>query len=282
MARVSGFPRLAQMNVESASSGAAETTVHPSAVVLPGVTLGAGVEIGPGAYLEPGVEVGDGCRIGAHVQLLGRVVLGAGTVVRGGTVIGGDPQDDAYKGEHTVVRVGARCQIHEHVTIHRATGEGNETVVGDGVRLMHGSHVGHNGRVGDRAVLVNGAVLGGHATVGERAILSAYSGIHQFGRIGRLTMVTANSGMSRDAPPFSIVSGSHPTRWRGPNTVGLRRAGFEAEERDAVRRALHEAFTSDQGLRTVAERLSGSDYPAVRELAEFLLSSKRGICAGPR
>ena len=270
------------MNVDSASSDAAETTVHPSAVVLPGATLGAGVEVGPGAYLEPGVEVGDGCRIGPHVQLLGRVLLGAGTVVRGGSILGGDPQDDAYRGERTLVRVGTGCQIHEHVTIHRASGEGGETVVGDGVRMMAGSHVGHNGRVGDRAVLVNGAVLAGHATVGERAILSAYSGIHQFGRIGRLTLVTANSGMSRDAPPFSIVSGSHPTRWRGPNTVGLRRAGFEAGERDAVRRALHEAFTSDRGMRAVAEELAASDYPAVRELADFLLTSKRGICAGPR
>jgi len=282
MVRVSGFPRLAQMNVDSASPDAAETTVHPSAVVLPGATLGRGVEIGPGAYLESGVEVGDGCRIGPHVQLLGRTLLGPGCVVRGGSVLGGDPQDDAYKGERTVVRVGAGCQIHEHVTIHRASGEGNETVVGDGVRLMASSHVGHNARVGDHVVMVNGAVVGGHATIGERAILSAYSGMHQFGRVGRLTMLTSSSGMSRDAPPFSIVSGSHPTRWRGPNTVGLRRAGFEAEERNAVRRALHEAFTSDLGLRAVAERLAGSDYPAVQELAEFLLTSKRGLCAGPR
>ena len=227
------------MNAQSASSAAEETTVHPTAIVMPGVELGRGVEVGPGAYLEPGVEVGDGCRIGPHVQLLGRTLLGPGCVVRGGTVLGGEPQDDGYRGERTVVRIGAGCQIHEHVTVHRATGEGNETRVGDGVRLMAGSHVGHNSRVGNRVVLVNGAVVAGHAEVGERAIMSSYAGVHQFGKIGRLAMVGGNSAATRDVPPFSIVTGSYPLRWRAPNTVGMKRAGIAADTRDAVRRALH-------------------------------------------
>lgn len=270
------------MSTETARPAGVGTTVHPSAIVLPGVELGEGVEIGPYCYLEPGVEIGDGCRIGPHVHLLGRVVLGAGCVVRSGTVLGGEPQDDDYRGERTVVRIGADCQFHEHVTVHRATGEGNETVLGAGVRMMASSHVGHNGRVGDGVVMVNSSVVGGHAEVGERAILSAFSGIHQFGRIGRLTLVGANSGMSRDAPPFSIVAGAYPTRWRGPNAIGMKRAGIEADDRDAVRQALHRMFSNGDGARTVAEELADSDCAPVAELADFILTSKRGVCAGTR
>lgn len=251
-------------------------------MVLPGVSLGEGVEIGPYCYLEPGVEVGDGCRLGPHVHLLGRTLLGPGCRVGSGAVLGGEPQDDAYQGERTVVRIGAGCRIHEHVTVHRATGAGNETVVGDGVRLMAGSHVGHNSRVGDRAVLVNGVTLGGHTEIGERALLSGQSGTHQFARVGRLTLVGAFTAVTRDAPPFSIVTGSYPVRWRGPNKVGMRRAGMEGAERDAVRRALHRAFTDPAGPRTVASELAASDCAAVVELADFILSSQRGICAGPR
>lgn len=269
------------MTSESASPVLEETTVHPSAIVLPGVKLGRGVEVGPYCYLEPGVELGDGCRLGPHVHLLGRTILGPRCTVRSGSVLGGEPQDDAYAGERTLVRIGADCQIHEHVTVHRATGDG-ETVLGDGVRLMAGSHVGHNSRVGDRVILVNGATLGGHSEIGERVIFAGQSGTHQFARVGRLTLVGAFTAVTRDAPPFSIVTGSYPVRWRGPNKVGMRRAGMEGPERDAVRRALHQAFTDSAGPAAVAEQLSGSDCAAVAELAEFILASKRGMCAGPR
>lgn len=259
---------------------AAERAIHPTAIVMPGAEIGPGVEVGPYAVIEPGVEVGAGCRIGPQVHLLGRTTLGEGCVVGTGSVLGGEPQDVKYRGERTRVRIGARVRLHEHVTVHRAVGEG-ETVVEDGALLMVGSHVGHNARLGAGATLVNYAALAGHSTVGEKAILSACCGVHQFGRVGRLTLVTGAQVVSRDAPPFSIVTGSHPTRWRGANLVGLRRAGFGAEERAAIRRALFRVFASGEGARAAAEALRSHELAAVREIAEFVLSSKRGVCAPP-
>ncbi len=259
---------------------AAERAIHPTAVVMPGAELGLGVEVGPYAVIEPGVEVGDGCRIGPFVHLLGRTTLGPHCVIGTGSVLGGEPQDDKYKGERTRVRIGAGVRMHEHVTVHRATGDG-ETVVGDGARLMTGSHVGHNARLGAGAVLVNCAALAGHSTVGEKSILSAYCGVHQYGRVGRLTLVTGAQVVSLDAPPFSIVTGSHPTRWRAPNTIGLRRAGFSSEERSAVRQALQRIFAGEEGAGAAAADLQQHPLPAVREIADFVLASKRGVCAPP-
>lgn len=258
----------------------AERAIHPTAIVMPGAEVGEGCEIGPYAVIEPGVEIGARCRIGPHVHLLGRTVLGPDCLIGSGSVLGGEPQDGKYKGERTRVRIGARVVMHEHVTVHRATGEG-ETAVEDDARLMVGSHVGHNARLGAGATLVNCAALAGHSTVGERSILSAYCGVHQFGRVGRLTLVTGAPVVSLDAPPFSIVTGSHPTRWRAPNTIGLRRAGFPSAERAAIRRALWRVFAGEEGARAAAEALSGDPLAAVREIAEFVLTSKRGVCAPP-
>lgn len=263
------------------ASPLAETVVHPTAAVYPGAELGSGVEIGPCCVIEAGVEVGDGCRLAPHVHLLGRTFVGAGTVIGSGSVVGGPPQDAKYRGERTIVRIGRDCRLFENVTVHRATGEGGETQVGDGVTMMANSHVGHNCRVADGVTLVNNCALGGHAQVGERAFLSACSAVHQFCRVGRLTLVGGAAMVTKDAPPFSIVVGSYPVRWRAPNTIGLRRAGFGAAERDAVRAALNRMFRSGASPRQVAEELRGHPVPAVAELAAFVLESRRGVCAGP-
>lgn len=256
------------------------TVVHPTAVVMPGAELGAGVEVGPYCVIEPGAEIGAGCKLAAHVHVLGRTFIGAETVIGTGSVIGGPPQDGKYKGERTIARLGPRCRLFEHVTVHRATGEG-ETVVGEGVMMMANSHVGHNARLDDFAILVNNAALAGHSHVGARAFLSAGSAVHQFTRVGRLTLVGGATMVTKDAPPFSIVTGSYPVRWRAMNTIGLRRAGFAPDERSAVRAALARLFRSGASPRAAAAELEHHAVAAVAELAAFVLASKRGMVAGP-
>jgi len=94
------------------------------------------VEIFPQAYLEY-------CEIGEN------------TVISSGAIIGTGPQDLGYGGEPTKVVVGDNCQIREHVTIHRASGEGKETRIGNKCLLMVGAHVAHNCKLGDNVILAN-------------------------------------------------------------------------------------------------------------------------------
>ena len=266
------------MSAPRAPSAPSATAIHPTAVVEAGVELEAGVRIGPHAYVEAGARIGAGAVLGPNVHVHGCVTLGARSVIGTGSVLGGEPQDTKYKGEPTAVEIGSDCRFHECVTVHRATGEGNKTVIGDGVLLMTCSHVGHNAVVGERVTLVSGAVLAGHVQVGERAILSGHSGVHQFCRVGRLSLLSGGAIATRDVPPFSIVSNAYPLVWRGPNSVGLRRAGFDAAQRAAIRRAMAELFRSGTGLQATARRLAEDAEPAVVELAQFVLTSKRGVC----
>lgn len=259
----------------------AETAVHPTAVVMPGAELGVGVEVGPFCVVEPGVEVGDRCRLNPFVHLLGRTTIGAETRIGSHTVLGSEPQDKAYAGERTTVEIGEACQIHEHVTVHRATKEGT-TRIGNRVMMMAGSHVGHNAVVGDDVVMVNQSAVAGHARVGERAFLSMGSAVHQFGQIGRLTLVGGGCMVTQDAPPFSIVVGNYPVVWRGPNSVGLKRAGFDDATRSAIRRALFAIFKHPDGTLSGAEAHLDHEVPEVVEVARFVLDSPRGVCAAAR
>src|SRR5688572_975553 len=255
--------------------------IHPTAVVDPKAELGSNVEIGPYCVVEAGAALGDGVTLGPAVHVFGCVRIGAGTSVRTGTVLGGEPQDVKYKNDPSRVVIGERCRIHEHVTVHRGTGAGTETVVGDEVMLMTGAHVGHNCRVGRAAVLVNGAMLAGHVDIGERAFISGNAAVHQFCRVGRLTLVGGACMATKDAPPFSIVAHSYPVRWRAANTLGLRRAGFTSDQRTEIRHALSRLFRSGESRMQVARELARSPQAEVAEIARFVLESKRGVCAGP-
>lgn len=260
---------------------AAAPRIHPTAVVDPAARLGAGVEVGPYCVIDAGATLGDNCRLGAFVRVHGCVTVGAGTSIRDHSVIGGEPQDIKYRDDPSRVVIGSGCRIHEHVTVHRGTGANTETWLGDGVMLMASSHVGHNCRIEREAILVNSSMLGGHVHVGERAFISGGAAVHQFCRIGRLTLVGGGAMVTKDAPPFSIVAGAYPLRWRAPNTIGLRRAGLDAEQRTAIRHALARLFRSGQSPARVAHELSKSPVPEVAEIARFVLESKRGVCVGP-
>jgi UDP-N-acetylglucosamine acyltransferase len=254
------------------------TRVHPTAVVSPGAELGAGVVVGPYCVVEEGARIGDGCRLDPYVHVFGGVSLGDGCVIGTSSVLGGEPQDLKYAGEPTGVTLGERCRLHEHVTVHRATGEGQRTTVGNDVLLMTGSHIGHNSVVDDRVILVNGALLAGHAHVGEGAILSGHSAVHQFCRVGRLAITGGCSKIVQDVPPYMIADGN-PARVRGVNTVGLKRRGHSEEairklkeaHRVIFRKGLN-AADRDAELAVLAE-----DCDEVALVREFIRSSERGI-----
>ena len=151
-------------------------------------------------------------------------------------------------------------------------------MLGDGNFLMAGSHVGHDGVLGNQVILANGALLAGHVQVGDRAFISGNCLVHQFCRVGRLALMQGGSAISKDLPPFCIGRGDNGIC--GLNVVGLRRAGVEAAQRLALRRAYHTLFRS--GLR-LAESLAELEVgfagePMVLEWVAFVRSGKRGVC----
>ena len=253
--------------------------IHPTAIVEPGAQLGAGVQIGPFAYVAAAARLGDGCVLAPHAVVLGYTTLGARCQVHSGAVIGDLPQDLSFKDEPSYVVVGDDCTFREGVTVHRGTKPGTTTRIGNRVFMMANSHAAHNCEVGDHVVMANGVLLAGYVVVGERAFIGGGTGVHQFCHIGRLAMVAACCMISKDLPPFCTSVSVHNSVVAGLNVVGLRRAGFTAEQRAQIKQAFNLIYRSGLNVAQARERLRAeSGNPFAAEFAEFLAHAKRGIC----
>lgn len=238
--------------------------------VDPQAELADDVEIGPFCYVEGHVTLGPGTKLDSHVTIKGNTSLGANNYVGQGTVLGGDPQDRKYtEAQNTFLRIGDRNIIREYCTIHRATGDGNATVIGDDCYFMAYSHLGHNGVVGNFVTIANGVGLSGYVTVEDLVTIGGMTGVHQFARIGKAAMVGGMSGVTRDVPPFTIVSGRDMVVV-DINAVGLRRIGITQEGRLALHKAVKLLFKSELGL-THAMQTVRREVPLTPEV-EYLLA----------
>ncbi len=196
--------------------------IHPTAIVERDCEMAADVVVGPYSVIRERTIIGPRTVVDAHV-LLEHTTVGADCRLHFGAAIGGPPQDQNYADEPTRVVIGDRNIIREYVTIHRATGDGNITQVGDDNMLMAATHLGHNCQIGSEVTLSTLSGMSGHTIIEDKAIIGGMVGSHQRVRVGKLAMVSGYSKMSQDVPPFSLVDGK-PARVLGPNLVGLRRA----------------------------------------------------------
>lgn len=253
--------------------------IHPTAIVDKKAELGVNVAIGPFCVVEAPATIGDNVRLGSQVVILPYTTLGAGCTLHAHAVIGDLPQDLTFKDAPSYVRIGANCTIREGVTIHRGTKPETETVTGEGCFLMANSHVAHNVRLGSQVIMANGAILGGYVEVGDRAFISGNAGVHQFCRVGKLAMLGGNGVLTKDLPPFCTVRSVSLNTVAGLNVVGLRRSGYGATERQAIKRAFQTLYQSGLNVSQATAKIrEESSSPAVLEFCEFIEQSKRGIC----
>src|SRR5947209_605514 len=123
-------------------------SIHPTAIIHPSAEIGPEVTIGPFCVIGARARIGARTRLAAHVSVDQDTTVGEDCQVFQGTVLGGPPQDWGYRGERSYLYVGNRNIIREYVTIHRATGDGAETRVGDDNMIMAYCHIGHNCSMG--------------------------------------------------------------------------------------------------------------------------------------
>jgi len=218
--------------------------IHPTATVDPGADLAEDVEIGPHCVIERDVTIGPGCRLREGVVVRRYTSLGRENLLDAGVVLGGEPQDLKFDpASVSYLRIGDGNVFRENVTVSRATGEGNSTVVGNRTYWMAGAHAGHNAVVEDGAILTNAALIGGFGRVGRRALLSANVCIHQFTRVGELSMGQGNGATAMHVPPYCLFAGV--TRVVSLNHVGLRRAeGITREDRRQIAEAFRITYRS--------------------------------------
>ena len=252
--------------------------IHPAAFVSPLARLGPDVSVGANTLIGPDVTIGEGTSIGANCLIEGWTEIGRQNRIFHCVVIGSEPQDFKYGGEQTFVRIGDGNAIREFSTVHRATGEGNQTVIGSHNYLMAYVHVAHNCTVGNHTVLSNAVNMAGHVLIEDHAAVSGLSVIHQFVRIGSYSYTGGGSRVPMDICPYIKVAGNPPVV-SGLNTVGLQRAGFSDEAIATLKKAYRLLFRSDlnvaQALQQIRNELPLTEE--IKHLVEFVESSERGI-----
>jgi UDP-N-acetylglucosamine acyltransferase len=242
------------------------------------------VEVGAYAVIGANVKVGPETIIGAHAVLEGPCEIGSRNQIFTGAAIGMEPQDLKFMGEPTWVKIGDNNLIREYVTINRATGAGEATVIGDNNLLMAYVHVAHNCVIEDHVVIPNSVALAGHVYIESRARLGGVLGVHQFVHIGRHAMVGGMARIERDVPPYMLVEG-HPARVRTLNLVGLKRAGMDAADLQILKKAFRLLYRSDFTFKEALEQLELlGDTEELQYLRRFLrlsqMPGRRGLTPG--
>ena len=256
--------------------------IHQTAIVDPGAELDSSVKVGPYVIIEKGVKIGPDTLIKPHTVITGPTSIGSGNVIGPFATVGAPPQDLKYKGEDTELVVGDNNQIREYVSIHRGTvTDKGITTVGSGNLLMGYVHVAHDCVIGNSAILANAATLAGHVKVEDHAIIGGLVAVHQFTRIGAYSYIGGLSGISKDVPPFVIVSGIRKQmRVSGINKVGLRRRGFDNDTLKKLDKAYRIIFMTpelllQEALEQAAAEVAGCE--PVDQLIAFFRASKQGV-----
>ncbi len=254
-------------------------TIHPSAVVSESARLGENVTILPYCVIGDDVEIGDGSIIGPHAVIEKWTSIGKACRVYQFASVGAAPQDLKFKGERSFTVIGDRTTIREGATIHRATGEGNETRIGNDCLLMAYIHVAHNCTLGNHVIMSNLASCAGHATVEDRVVIGGMAGVHQFVKIGRNAMVGGMSKLVQDVVPYTIVDG-HPAKVVGLNNVGISRAGVPLESRRLIKQAYKILYRSGlslpEAIAVIEQEVDSCEE--VEHFLRFLRNAERGIC----
>lgn len=255
------------------------TDIHPTAIIEPGAELDEGVIVGAYAYIGPNVKIAKGTEVMHHATVDGATTMGEGNEVHPYAYIGGKTHDLKYKGGCPGLKIGSDNVFREFTTVHCATAEGTDTIIGDKNLLLAYSHIAHECLVGNHLVMSSHAALGGHVQLGDRVNIGWGAGLHQFCRVGDYAMVGAASKVVQDVPPYMIADGS-PAMVRTTNKVGLERAGFTPEDINLVRRVFKMFYKEGLNRRQAAEKLSEvitEENQLVRTFLSFVESSERGL-----
>ncbi len=246
--------------------------IHPSSVVDPNANLADDVEIGPFCFVEADVSLGSGTKLDSHVTIKSGTSIGERNLVYQGAILGGLPQDRGFKGQESFLRIGDDNIIREYVTIHRSKFDEKETIVGSRCFLMAFVHLGHDCHLCDDITITNNVGCAGHVTIEDRANIGGMAGIHQWTRIGRASMVAGMSKITRDVPPYTIVSEDNAVA--DINAVGLRRLGVTPDARRALHKAVKLLFKSQLSL-THAIEIVRRDVEMTPEVEYMLAFEQR-------
>lgn len=253
------------------------TLISPLAIIEEGAQIADNVTIAPYTFISKDTTIGSGTTIAQGACVYGKTTIGKNNKIFSHAVIGSVPQDLKFNGEDVELIIGDDNTIREFCLFNPGTeGGGSITKIGNNNLFMGYAHVGHDVIIGDNCVFANAATLAGHVEIGNHVVVGGLTPIHQFCRVGSFSMVGGACALTQDLPPFCMAEGNR-AKLRGLNLTGLRRH-LDKEEINALRPAYKELFEKGRPLAEVAqELLDTTTSKSVKEIAEFVLTTKRGI-----
>ncbi len=254
--------------------------IHPTAIVGDDAELGEDVVVHPYTIIENGTRIGDRCTIGPFAVVRTGTLIGEGSAVHTGAVLGEPPQDQKYRGEESYLIIGRDNQIREFVTLHKATGEGEATEIGDDNLIMAYSHAGHNCKIGSGCLISNDAGLSGHVVIEDYVNIGGKTGIHQFVTVGTMAMIGGMSRITMDVPPYCLAEGYHAEP-HSINVRGLQRRGLTEDQIAALRRAFRLIFRSEYNVSQALAKLE-EDEQILTEHVRHLIEFMRRVSTGYR
>ncbi len=102
--------------------------------------------------------------------------------------------------------------------------------------------------------------------------------MHQFCKIGAHAFIANNTAVTRDVPPYLMVTG-RPAEPHSINSEGLKRRGFTPEQIRNLKNAFRLLYRSDLKLEEATQRLQALavEQPELKPFVEFLETSDRSI-----
>lgn len=253
--------------------------IHPTAIIDSSAVIADDVKIGPYSIIGADVEIGAGCEISSHVVINGPTKIGKNNRIFQFSSIGEEPQDKKYHGEPTLLEIGDNNLIRESVTINRGTVQGGGlTRVGSNNWIMAYVHIAHDCLIGNDNIFANNASLAGHVIVDDFVILGGFTLVSQFNYLGSHSFSAMGSVISRNVPPYVLVSG-HMAKPVGVNVEGLRRRQFTDVQIRNIRQAYKYLYRSGLRMEEAEQRLANIEQESdeLNVLTQFLDKQDGGI-----
>ncbi len=250
--------------------------IHSTAIIDPSAIIAEDVTIGPYTIIGPEVEIASGCEIASHVVIKGPSKIGKNNKILQFASVGEDPQDKKYAGEPTLLEIGDNNLIRESVTINRGTVQGGGiTKIGDNNWIMAYVHIAHDCIIGNENILANNVTLAGHVIIDDYVILGGFTLISQFNQLGSHSFSAMSSVISRNVPPYVLVSG-HMAKPIGINVEGLKRRNFSENQIKNIRKAYKLIYRSGLKIGQAQQQISEMEEDGELSLFIDFLNSQTG------
>jgi UDP-3-O-[3-hydroxymyristoyl] glucosamine N-acyltransferase len=204
--------------------------VHGSAVISKSARIGSGCSIMSGVVIQDNVNISDnvaiypGCFIGngsiigrdttlyPNVTLYDRTLVGDRCIIHAGAVIGVDgfgfvPLDGKHEKIPQIgnVIIENDVEIFANSCISRATM--GSTIIMRGTKIDNLTHIAHNCKIGEDCAITALVAIAGSSELGNHVSIGGTSGINDHVTIGENTVILGRSGVTKDIPANSVVSG---------------------------------------------------------------------------